>query len=51
MATVFEEQRSILSSLWAKGLNAKHIHKDIFSVYVGKGLSCKAAPPWWQIFP
>jgi hypothetical protein len=27
--------------LWAKGLNAKDIHKEMFPVYGGKCLSCK----------
>jgi hypothetical protein len=31
-----------VSFLWAKGLNAKDIHKDIFPVYGGKCLSLKA---------
>jgi hypothetical protein len=39
MATVLdciaEEQRSVMRFLWAKGLNAKDIHKEIFPVYVG----------------
>jgi hypothetical protein len=30
-----EEQCSIVHVLWAKGLNAKDIHKEIFSVYSG----------------
>jgi hypothetical protein len=35
MATVLEEcttqeQRSVMSFLWAKGLNAKDIHKEMF---------------------
>jgi hypothetical protein len=30
-----EEQRSVVRFLWAKGLNAKDIHKEIFSVYSG----------------
>jgi hypothetical protein len=28
--------------LWAKGLNAKDIHKEMFPAYVGKCLSRKA---------
>jgi hypothetical protein len=39
MATVFEcnteEQRSIVRFLWAKGLKAKDIHKEVFPVYGG----------------
>jgi hypothetical protein len=55
MATVFqvcntEEQPSLLRFLWAKGLTAKDIHKEIFSVYGGKCLSRKTVPPWWQTF-
>jgi hypothetical protein len=47
MATVHEgyateEQRSVVRSLWAKGLNAKVIHKEMFPVYGGKSLSRKA---------
>jgi hypothetical protein len=36
--------------LWAKGLNAKDIHKEMFPVYGGMCLSHKAVPPWWQTF-
>jgi hypothetical protein len=32
--------------LWAKGLNAKDIHKEIFPVYGGKFLSPKAIHNW-----
>jgi hypothetical protein len=47
METVFEEciteeQRSVLHSLWAKGLNSKDIHKYVFPLYGGKYLSRKA---------
>jgi hypothetical protein len=48
MATVLEEcnieeQSSIVRFfLWAKGLNAKDIHKEVFIVYGGKCLSRKA---------
>jgi hypothetical protein len=41
-----EEQNSIVHFLWAKGLYAKHIHKEMFSVYVGKHLSHKAVHNW-----
>jgi hypothetical protein len=39
MATVLEEnttreQRSVVRFLWAKGLTAKDIHREIFPVYV-----------------
>jgi hypothetical protein len=55
MATVLEEcsneeQSSIVRFLWAKGLNAKDIHKEIFPVCGGKCLSRKAVQPWWQSF-
>jgi hypothetical protein len=44
MATVLadyttEEQRCVVRLLWAKGLNAKVINKEMFSVYGGKCLS------------
>jgi hypothetical protein len=47
MATVFEEytteeQRSVVHFLWSKGINAKDILKEMFSVYVEKCLSRKA---------
>jgi hypothetical protein len=32
--------------LWAKGLNAKDIHKEMLPVYGGKCLSCKAIHIW-----
>jgi hypothetical protein len=32
--------------LWAKGLNAKDIHKELFPVYGGKCLSCKSVHSW-----
>jgi hypothetical protein len=38
MATLLKEcatneQRSVVRFLWAKGLNAKDIHKEMFPVY------------------
>jgi hypothetical protein len=36
--------------LWAKGLNAKDIHKEIFSDYAGKDLSRKAVHSWVEKF-
>jgi hypothetical protein len=33
-----EEQRSVVLLLWAKGLNAKDIHKEMFPVYSRKCL-------------
>jgi hypothetical protein len=32
--------------LWAKGRNTKNIHKEMFPVYSGKCLSCKAVHNW-----
>jgi hypothetical protein len=32
--------------LWAKGRKAKHVHKEIFSVYSGKFLPRKAVQNW-----
>jgi hypothetical protein len=51
MATVFEgilPKSSVLLCvfLWAKGLHAKDIHKEMFPVYGGKCLSCKAVHNW-----
>jgi hypothetical protein len=48
---ITEEQRSVMSFLWAKGLNAKDIHKEIFLVYGGKCLSRKAVHYWFKKFP
>jgi hypothetical protein len=47
MATVLEEyttqeQRSVVLYLWAKGFDAKDIHKEMFPFYVGECLSRKA---------
>jgi transposase len=36
--------------LWAKGLNATDIHKEIFPVYCGKCLSRKAVNNWVEKF-
>jgi hypothetical protein len=36
--------------LWAKGLNAKDIHYEMFAVYGGKCLSCKAIHNWVEKF-
>jgi hypothetical protein len=53
MATVLEEctteeQRSVVLFLWAKGLNAKDIHKEMLPVYGRKCLSRKAVHNWVQ---
>jgi hypothetical protein len=55
MATVLEEytteeQCSVVCFLWAKGLHAKDIHKEMFPVYDGKFLSCKAVENWVEKF-
>jgi hypothetical protein len=51
MPTVLEEcatveQRPVVRFLWAKGLNAKDIHIEMFPVYGGKCLSSKAVHIW-----
>jgi hypothetical protein len=45
-ACTIEEQRSAVHFLWAKGLNAKDIHKEIFPVYGGECLSRKMVHTW-----
>jgi hypothetical protein len=46
-----EEQHSLLLFLWAKGLDAKDIHKEMFPVCGGKCLSCKAFHNWIEKLP
>jgi hypothetical protein len=51
MATVLEEciteeLLSVVRFLWAKVLNAKDIHEEMFPVNGGKCLSRKAAHNW-----
>jgi hypothetical protein len=41
-----EEQRSFVRFLWARGLSAKDIHKEIFPLHGGKCLSRKAVHNW-----
>jgi hypothetical protein len=36
--------------LWAKGLNAKDIYKEMFRAYGGKCLSCKSVLNWVEKF-
>jgi hypothetical protein len=43
---ITEEQRSVELFLWAKGLNAKGIHKEMFLYYGGECLSRKAVHNW-----
>jgi truncated hemoglobin YjbI len=46
-----EEQRFVARFLGGgKGLNAKHIHKEMSSVYHGKCLSRKAVHNWVEKF-
>jgi hypothetical protein len=54
MATVLakyttEKERTVVF-LWAKGLNAKDIHKEMFPVYGGKCLSRRAVNNWVDKF-
>jgi hypothetical protein len=51
MATVLEvytteDQHSVVRFLWAKGLNAEDIHKEMFPVESRKYLSRKAVHSW-----
>jgi hypothetical protein len=55
MATMLEECNteetcSIVQFLWAKGSNAKDIHKEIFPVYGGKCLSHSVVYSWVEKF-
>jgi hypothetical protein len=55
MAIVLEacstkEQRFVVHFLWAKGLNAKDIHNEVFLVYGEKCLSRKAVHNWVEKF-
>jgi hypothetical protein len=45
-----EEQRSAVRILWAKGLSAKDIHKEMFPDYGGKCLLLKAVHTWVEKF-
>jgi hypothetical protein len=45
-----EEQHSVVRLLWAKGLSAKDIHKEMFPVYSGKCLLRKAIHNWVERF-
>jgi hypothetical protein len=36
--------------LWAKGLHAKDVHKEMLPIYGGKCLSCKAVHNWVERF-
>jgi hypothetical protein len=54
MATVIEkyttEEHRYVVFLWKKGLNAKHIHKEMLPVYGGRCLPRKAVHNWAQKF-
>jgi hypothetical protein len=55
MATVLEEcsteeYRSVVRFLWAKGLDAKDIHKEMFPLYGGECLLRKAVRKWVEKF-
>jgi hypothetical protein len=41
-----KEQRSVVRFLWAEGLNAKDIYKEMFPVYGEKCLSRKMVHSW-----
>jgi hypothetical protein len=45
-----EKLHSVVHFLWAKGLNAKDIHTEMFPVYSGKCLSCKVVHNWAEKF-
>jgi hypothetical protein len=45
---VLEQLSVVRFFLWAKGLNAKDIHKEIFLVSGGKCLSRKAVHNWGE---
>jgi hypothetical protein len=40
-----EDRHSVVRFLWAKGLSAKDIHKEMLPVYGGKCLSRKMVQP------
>jgi hypothetical protein len=44
------ETNSVVDFLWAKGLSAKDIHKEVFPVYDGKCLSRTAVHNWVEKF-
>jgi hypothetical protein len=47
---ITEEQSSVVRFLWAKGVNAKYIYKEMFPVYGEKFLSRKAVHNWVEKF-
>jgi hypothetical protein len=46
-----EEHRSVVCFVWPRGLSAKFIHKEMFSVCGGKCLACSAVHNWVETFP
>jgi hypothetical protein len=46
VCTTDEQPAFVRYLLWAKGPNSKDIHKEMFPVYGGKCLSCKAVHNW-----
>jgi hypothetical protein len=55
LANVLEENTTLRTAfccafLWAKGPNAKDIHKEMFPLYGGKCLSRKAVHNWVEKF-
>jgi transposase len=45
-----EKQYSLIRILWAKGLTAKDIHKEMFPVYYGECLSRRVVHSWVKKF-
>jgi hypothetical protein len=45
-----EEQRFVVRFLWAKGLDAKDNHEEIFLIYIGKCLLRKVVHNWVEKF-
>jgi hypothetical protein len=46
---ITEEQNSVVRFLWAKGLNAKHFNKEMFSL-VGSACHVKRFTTGWLTF-
>jgi hypothetical protein len=42
----YKEQGSVVRFLWAKGLNARDIHTEMFPLYGGNCLTRKAVHNW-----
>jgi hypothetical protein len=50
LKSVLQKSSNAVCFLWAKGLNAKDTDKEMFPVYDGKCLSCKAVHNWVEKF-